>query len=81
MYEYIIFERAKRQLMSEKNKDIMKLVNIYAKEKENGIPSFEISIENDKEQNKKYENVLSINIPNYVCPFKVHVKTEFVPNK
>ena len=78
VYEYIIFERAKRQLMSEKNKDIMELVNIYAKEKENGIPSFEISIENDKAQNKKYENVLSINIPNYVCPFKVHVKTELL---
>ena len=29
-------------------------------------------------QNKKYENVIPINIPNYVCPFKVHAKTELL---
>ena len=78
VYEYITFEKTKKQLMREKDTDIIELVNQYAKEKENGIPSFEISIKNDKEQNKKYENVLSINIPNYVCSFEVHTKTELL---
>lgn len=78
VYEYIIFEKTKKQLMRKKDIDIIELVNQYAKEKESGIPSFEISIKNDKEQSKKYENVLSINIPNYVCAFEVHIKTELL---
>lgn len=78
VYEYISFEKVKKILMKAKDTDIIELVNQYAKEKENGIPSFEISIKNDKEQIEKYENVLSINIPNYICPFEVHTKTELL---
>lgn len=78
VYEFITFEQNQKRLMREKDADIIELVNLYAKEKAMGIPSFEISIKNDREQIKKYENVLSINIPNYVCAFEVHAKTEIL---
>lgn len=73
VYTYSLYEYTHNKLMYEKNKDINRIIKIYAKEKELGLPSFDIATKRDARIKGPMEMGLVINLPNYICPFKMHV--------
>lgn len=77
-YIFSLYEHTHNNLMREKSKDIAKIIKIYAQEQKQGIASFSMNIRNDARILGENSIALSINIPNYVSPFKLHAPKSLI---
>lgn len=77
-YIFSTYEHTHNYLAKEKANDITRIIEIYAKERKKGTPSFDIGIRNDPKILGQNGMGITINIPNYVCPFRMHCTKELV---
>lgn len=77
-YLFSTFEYTQNYLLKNKAKDITKILDIYMEEKKKGEPSFDIETRNDPRVLGENDTGISVNIPNYVSPFKLHCSKELI---
>lgn len=72
-FTFSMLEYVHNELAMKKSQDMNKIIDIYAKEKTKGVPSFNLSIKPDARILGQNSTGIVIDIPNYVCPFKMHI--------
>lgn len=80
-YIFSLYEHTHNNLMKEKAKDIAKIIRIYSKEQKQGIASFGMSVRNDARILGENNMSVSINIPNYSNPFKLHTPKTLIQDE
>lgn len=80
-YIFSLYENSHNKLMIEKSKDISKIIKIYAQEKKQGIASFCLNVKGSGNTEKQNFMDLSISIPNYANPFKLHAHKTLIQDE
>lgn len=80
-YMFLLFEYMHNDLMHEKTKDTRKIIKLHAQEKEKGEETFTINVKEDGRIIGENNASVTINIPNYISPFKIHAPKSVITDE